>query len=78
MDRKLAGGRLSGRPRSSVQVAQKRRKELLASTPGVVYERLVYNTFQTLCVRERLKSRRRRRQRCSSSGANSWLTENDG
>ena len=30
-----------------------------------------------LCLRERLKSRRRRRQRCSS-GANSWLTENDG
>ena len=29
-------------------------------------------------LRERLKSRRRRRQRCSSSGANSWLTENDG
>ena len=28
-------------------------------------------------LRERLKSRRRPRQRCSS-GANSWLTENDG
>ena len=44
---------LSGRHRSSVQVAQKRRKELLGSTPGVVSERLLYNTFQTLCNRKR-------------------------
>ena len=34
--------------------------------------------FSDALLRERLKSRRRRRQRCSSSGANGWLTENDG
>ena len=31
-----------------------------------------------LILRERLKSRKQLRQRCSRSGANSWLTENDG
>ena len=33
-------------------------QELLGSTPGVVYERLVYNTFQTLCTRVDLHATR--------------------
>ena len=47
---------------------------------SIINKRLIYNSRRGLfrrSRRERLKSRKQRRQRCSS-GANSWLTENDG
>ena len=36
--------------RTYVKGAPKPTQELLGSMPGVVYERLVYDTFQTLCI----------------------------